>query len=100
MSQAAFSDKLWQTKVNLAVGANVGLMEQYDEVFFKWWRNSYWRYSRFFKIKSTHTNGLTELIVVDSMHERKTKWICVAALLLLEGFGTLEEFFFATWSST
>jgi predicted Rossmann-fold nucleotide-binding protein len=38
-------------------------------------------------------NGLTELIVVDSMHERKTKMICVTALLLSRGFGTLEEFF-------
>jgi predicted Rossmann-fold nucleotide-binding protein len=27
------------------------------------------------------------------MHERKTKMICVTALLLSRGFGTLEEFF-------
>jgi hypothetical protein len=47
---------------------------------------------RFFKIKSTHTNGLTELIVVDSMRRGKRKWLCIN-VMLLEGFGTLEGFF-------
>jgi predicted Rossmann-fold nucleotide-binding protein len=40
---------------------------------FKWWRNSHWRYPDFLRSKEIAHNGLTELIVVDSMHEGKRK---------------------------
>jgi uncharacterized protein (TIGR00730 family) len=46
-----------------------------------------------------HEN-LTELIIVESMHERKTKMneLCDGVIALPGGFGTLEEFFeMLTW---
>jgi uncharacterized protein (TIGR00730 family) len=45
--------------------------------------------------------GLTELIVADSMHERKRKMyeLCDAAIILPGGFGTLDELFeMVTWN--
>ncbi len=45
-------------------------------------------------------NGLTELIVVESMHERKQQMneLCAGAIALPGGFGTLEELFeMLTW---
>ncbi|MBK8501227.1 MAG: TIGR00730 family Rossman fold protein [Saprospiraceae bacterium] len=45
--------------------------------------------------------GLTELILVDSMHERKTKMfqLCDGFIALPGGFGTLEELFeMITWA--
>lgn len=45
--------------------------------------------------------GLTELIVVDNMHERKLKMhdLCDAAIAMPGGFGTLEEIFeMITWA--
>jgi uncharacterized protein (TIGR00730 family) len=47
-----------------------------------------------------HTN-LTELILVESMHERKTKMndLCDGVIALPGGFGTLEELFeMLTWA--
>ncbi|SDH13430.1 hypothetical protein SAMN04488062_104244 [Flavobacterium omnivorum] len=47
-----------------------------------------------------HTN-LTELIVVDTMHERKTKMnaLCNGVIAMPGGFGTLEELFeMLTWA--
>ncbi len=47
-----------------------------------------------------HTN-LTELILVESMHERKTKMndLCDGVIVLPGGYGTLEEFFeMITWA--
>ena len=46
-------------------------------------------------------NGLTELIVVGSMHERKTRMaeLCDGVIALPGGFGTLEELIeILTWS--
>jgi uncharacterized protein (TIGR00730 family) len=48
-----------------------------------------------------HHEGLTELIVVDSMHTRKRMLYekCDAALVLPGGFGTLDELFeMLTWN--
>lgn len=45
--------------------------------------------------------GLTELIVVESMHERKTKMndLCDGVIALPGGFGTIEELFeMLTWA--
>jgi uncharacterized protein (TIGR00730 family) len=53
----------------------------------------------FLRSKEIAHNGLTELIVVDSMHERKTKMNDLCDALLARGFGTLEEFFeMLTWA--
>jgi uncharacterized protein (TIGR00730 family) len=51
------------------------------------------------KKEIAHEN-LTELIIVESMHERKTKMneLCDGVIALPGGFGTLEEFFeMLTW---
>jgi predicted Rossmann-fold nucleotide-binding protein len=99
MSQAALSDKLWQSiKLNLFMA--VLMLDLWDSSWwcFKW-RNSHWRYPDFLRSKEIAHNGLTELIVVDSMHERKTKMNDVwRRYYFARGFGTLEEFFeMLTW---
>ncbi|WP_295117172.1 TIGR00730 family Rossman fold protein [uncultured Chitinophaga sp.] len=54
----------------------------------------------FLRSKEIAHTGLTELIVVDSMHARKTKMndLCDGIIALPGGFGTLEELFeILTW---
>ncbi|KOS07490.1 LOG family protein YvdD [Flavobacterium akiainvivens] len=54
----------------------------------------------FLQTKEIAHNGLTELILVESMHERKTKMneLCDGVIALPGGFGTLEELFeMLTW---
>jgi len=54
----------------------------------------------FLQSKEIAHTGLTELILVDSMHERKTKMndLCDGVIALPGGFGTLEELFeMLTW---
>ena len=56
---------------------------------------------RFLQNKELAHEGLTDLICVDSMHERKLQMYTLsdAAIALPGGFGTLEEFFeLLTWS--
>jgi uncharacterized protein (TIGR00730 family) len=56
---------------------------------------------RFLKSKEIAHEGLTELILVESMHERKTKMneLCDGVIAMPGGFGTLEEFFeMLTWA--
>ena len=55
----------------------------------------------FLREKEVAHEGLTELIIVDTMHERKTKMneLSDGAITLPGGFGTLEEFFeMLTWA--
>ena len=55
----------------------------------------------FLRSKEIAHNHLTELILVDSMHERKTKMndLCDGVIALPGGFGTLEEVFeMLTWA--
>lgn len=55
---------------------------------------------RFIKDKGIAHKNLTELILVDTMHERKTKMdeLSDGVIALPGGFGTLEEFFeVLTW---
>lgn len=55
----------------------------------------------FLKSKEIAHKGLTELILVESMHERKTRMndLCDGVIALPGGFGTLEEFFeMLTWA--
>ena len=54
----------------------------------------------FLKSKEIAHDGLTELILVDTLHERKTKMneLSDGVIALPGGFGTLEEFFeMLTW---
>lgn len=56
---------------------------------------------RFLRSKEIAHEGLTELIMVESMHERKTKMheLCDGIMALPGGFGTLEELFeMLTWA--
>jgi uncharacterized protein (TIGR00730 family) len=56
---------------------------------------------QFLAQKELAHKGLTELIVVESMHERKTTMnaLCDGVIALPGGFGTLEEFFeMLTWA--
>jgi uncharacterized protein (TIGR00730 family) len=56
---------------------------------------------RFLRAKEIAHEELTELILVESMHERKTKMneLCDGVIALPGGFGTLEEFFeMLTWA--
>ncbi len=56
---------------------------------------------RFLVEKEIAHSGLTELIPVESMHERKLKMneLCDGVIALPGGFGTLEEFFeMITWA--
>jgi uncharacterized protein (TIGR00730 family) len=55
----------------------------------------------FLRAKEVAHLGLTELIVVESMHERKMKMneLCDGVIALPGGFGTLEELFeMLTWA--
>jgi len=55
----------------------------------------------FLRSKEIAHLGLTELIFVESMHERKTKMndLCEGVIALPGGFGTLEELFeMLTWA--
>jgi uncharacterized protein (TIGR00730 family) len=55
----------------------------------------------FLRSKEIAHQGLTELILVESMHERKTKMndLCDGIIALPGGFGTLEELFeMLTWA--
>jgi uncharacterized protein (TIGR00730 family) len=54
----------------------------------------------FLKSREIAHEGLTSLIIVDSMHERKAKMneLCDGVIALSGGFGTLEELFeMLTW---
>ncbi len=54
----------------------------------------------FLQTKEVAHDGLTELILVDTMHERKTKMnqLCDGVIALPGGFGTMEELFeMLTW---
>ena len=56
---------------------------------------------RFLRSKEIAHEGLTDLIMVESMHERKTKMqeLCDGMIALPGGFGTLEELFeILTWA--
>lgn len=55
----------------------------------------------FLKSKEIAHTGLTELLIVDSMHTRKTKMneLCEGVITLPGGYGTMEEFFeMLTWA--
>ena len=82
-------------------GANVGLMGAVANGALENSGSVIGVLPNFLKSKEIAHKGLTELILVDSMHERKTKMndLCDGVIALPGGFGTLEELFeMLTWA--
>lgn len=82
-------------------GANVGLMGAVaDGVLLKGGK-AIGVLPHFLQSKEIAHQDLTELILVETMHERKTKMndLCNGVIVLPGGYGTLEEFFeMITWA--
>ncbi|WP_426484409.1 TIGR00730 family Rossman fold protein [Flavobacterium sp. 2] len=82
-------------------GANVGLMGAVADGALSENGTVIGVLPNFLRSKEIEHLGLTELIVVESMHERKTKMndLCDGVIALPGGFGTLEELFeMLTWA--
>ena len=82
-------------------GANVGLMGAVADGILKEGGKAIGVLPNFLRSKEIAHLGLTELILVESMHERKTKMndLCEGVIALPGGFGTLEELFeMLTWA--
>jgi len=102
-SQAmALGKSLAQKGIELVYGgANVGLMGAVADGVLSEGGRVTGVLPHFLQSKEIAHEGLTELILVDSMHERKTKMndLCDGVIALPGGFGTLEEFFeMLTWA--
>lgn len=81
-------------------GANVGLMGAVADGVLNEGGKAIGVLPNFLRSKEIAHLGLTDLIVVESMHERKTKMndLCDGVIALPGGFGTLEELFeMLTW---
>ena len=81
-------------------GAKVGLMGAVANGVLSENGNVFGVLPRFLMSKEVAHDNLTELIIVESMHERKTKMneLSDGVIALPGGFGTLEEFFeMLTW---
>lgn len=82
-------------------GANVGLMGAVADGVLNQGGKAIGVLPDFLRSKEIAHLGLTELILVESMHERKTKMsdLCDGVIALPGGFGTLEELFeMLTWA--
>ncbi|TDX86670.1 TIGR00730 family Rossman fold protein [Epilithonimonas xixisoli] len=82
-------------------GANVGLMGAVADGVLNNGGKAIGVLPNFLKSKEIAHENLTELILVETMHERKTKMneLCDGVIALPGGFGTLEEFFeMLTWA--
>lgn len=82
-------------------GANVGLMGAVADGVLNKGGKAIGVLPDFLRSKEIAHLGLTELILVESMHERKTKMndLCDGVIALPGGFGTLEELFeMLTWA--
>jgi uncharacterized protein (TIGR00730 family) len=82
-------------------GANVGLMGALADGVLNNGGKVIGVLPNFLRSKEIAHLGLTELILVESMHERKTKMndLCDGVIALPGGFGTLEELFeMLTWA--
>ena len=82
-------------------GANVGLMGAVADGVLNAGGEAIGVLPNFLRSKEIAHLGLTELIFVESMHERKTKMndLCEGVIALPGGFGTLEELFeMLTWA--
>lgn len=82
-------------------GANVGLMGAVADGVLNEGGKAIGVLPNFLRSKEIAHLGLSELILVESMHERKTKMndLCDGVIALPGGFGTLEELFeMVTWA--
>lgn len=82
-------------------GANVGLMGAVADGVLKKGGKAIGVLPHFLQSKEIAHQNLTELILVETMHERKTKMndLCDGVIVLPGGYGTLEEFFeMITWA--
>jgi len=82
-------------------GANVGLMGAVADGALSESGTVIGVLPNFLRSKEIAHQGLTELFLVESMHERKTKMndLCDGVIALPGGFGTLEELFeMLTWA--
>ncbi|UQB70111.1 TIGR00730 family Rossman fold protein [Epilithonimonas zeae] len=82
-------------------GANVGLMGAVADGVLENGGKAIGVLPNFLKSKEIAHEHLTDLILVETMHERKTKMneLCDGVIALPGGFGTLEEFFeMLTWA--
>ncbi len=82
-------------------GANIGLMGAVADGALNAGGKVIGVLPNFLRSKEIAHLGLTELILVESMHERKTKMndLCDGVIALPGGFGTLEELFeMLTWA--
>lgn len=81
-------------------GANVGLMGAVADGVLNEGGKAIGVLPHFLQSKEIAHANLTDLILVESMHERKTKMndLCDGVIVLPGGYGTLEEFFeMITW---
>src|SRR5688572_4414548 len=102
-SQAALLGKtLAERKIEIIYGgAKVGLMGAVADAALSAGGKVTGVIPRFLRSKEIAHAGLTDLILVESMHERKTKMheLCDGIIALPGGFGTLEELFeILTWA--
>jgi len=82
-------------------GANVGLMGAVADGVLAKGGKAIGVLPHFLQAKEIAHSQLTELILVESMHERKTKMndLCDGVIVLPGGYGTMEEFFeMITWA--
>lgn len=82
-------------------GANVGLMGAVADGVLNQGGKAIGVLPNFLRSKEIAHKQLTELILVDTMHERKTKMndLCDGVIALPGGFGTLDELFeMLTWA--
>lgn len=82
-------------------GANVGLMGAVADGALQNGGEVIGVLPHFLESKEIAHTSLTQLILVETMHERKTKMdeLCNGVIALPGGFGTLEEFFeMLTWA--
>lgn len=82
-------------------GADVGLMGTVADGVLSEGGKATGVLPQFLQSKEIAHKNLTELIIVETMHERKTKMndLCDGVIVLPGGYGTLEEFFeMITWA--
>ncbi|MBF4493271.1 TIGR00730 family Rossman fold protein [Flavobacterium sp. JLP] len=98
----ALGKTLAQQNIELVYGgANVGLMGAVADGTLNAGGKVIGVLPNFLRSKEIAHLGLTELVLVESMHERKTKMsdLCDGVIALPGGFGTLEELFeMLTWA--
>lgn len=95
-------NKLAEENIGLVYGgANVGLMGAVADGVLEKGGEVFGVLPNFLRSKEIAHDHLTELFLVETMHERKTKMndLCDGVIALPGGFGTLEEFFeMLTWA--